>query len=186
MNRLKNMRCYLAGAIEKDSYGGMAWRAKVKQDLRDLSIHWLDPCDKPTTAGIENSDTGKTLKIKRADLDGAGVRALVKPIRHVDLRMVDVSDFIIARIEPDVPTFGTHEEVYRAIDQNKPTLILVEGGLDKTPLWWFDKVDLSLLFGCWADLYAYLELVAKSPVSDLSIMEASNWQWIFFNWMGEI
>ena len=185
MNRLKNARCYLAGAIEKDSYGGAPWRDKVKQDLRDIGIQWLDPCEKPITVGIEDSSTGAKLKNLRYDQRGTEVREIIHAIRHVDLRMVDISDFIIVRLDPDVPTFGTHEEVYRAIDQNKPTLILVEGGLDKTPLWWFDKVDLSLLFGNWTDLYAYLDLVAKSPVSDLSIMEASNWQWIFFNWMGE-
>ena len=185
MNRLKNMRCYLAGAIEKDSYGGAPWRDKIQADLKDLGIQWLDPCKKPTTVGVENHETGRNLKTHRSNLNGVRVKELMKPIRAVDLRMVDLSDFVIARVDPDVPTFGTHEEIDRAINENKPTLIFIEGGLDKTPLWWFDKVDLSLLFGEWSDLYAYLELISKSSVSDLSVMEASNWKWIFFNWMGE-
>lgn len=185
MNRLANMRCYLAGAIEKESYGGVQWRTKLKSDLRELNIQWLDPTDKPTTVGIENEDTGRMLKQYRSQGNGVAVKEIMRPIRHVDLRMIDLSDFIIARLEPDVPTFGTHEEIDRAIYQHKPVLIMVEGGLDKAPLWWFDKVDLATLFEKWSDMYSYLETVAHSAANDLSLMEASDWKWIFFSWQGE-
>ena len=185
MNRLKNTRCYLAGAIEKESYSGSQWREKVKSDLSNLGIHWLDPTKKPTTVGIEDSETALSLRRARNDLNGTLVKSLMKPIRHVDLRMIDISDFVIVRIEPSLPTFGTHEEVDRAINQNKPVLIMVEGGLEVAPFWWFDKVDLTLLFGNWSNLYTYLDVVAHSSCKDISIMEESNWQWIFFDWMGE-
>ena len=45
----------------------------------------------------------------------------MKIIRCVDLRMVDISDFLVVNLDPDIPTFGTHEEIANANRQRSPS-----------------------------------------------------------------
>ncbi|NVM38573.1 MAG: hypothetical protein HWN81_23490 [Candidatus Lokiarchaeota archaeon] len=59
----------------------------------------------------------------------------MKQVRSFDLSMVDRADFIICYLDPEVPTFGTMEELSWACRCKKPTFIVVEGGKKKTPFW---------------------------------------------------
>ena len=187
MNRLANTRCYLAGAIEKvmDSDGGVTWRNKVKVDLVGFKIHFLDPTDKPIECGKETPDTWKALNEFRLSGEYGKVRNLMLPICRIDLRMVDISDFLIVNIDPDVPTFGTHEEVGRASSQNKPVLVRVEGGKDCAPLWWYERLDPKLFFSTWEELYDYLWDVSNVDWGNCDIGTWSDYKWLFFDWMGE-
>ena len=187
MNRLKNTRCYLAGAIEKatDGVGGSSWRQKVKSDLSELHIHWMDPCDKPIACGKETPELQERLRRHRSNGFYYCIREIMLPICRIDLRLVDISDFIIVNIDPNVPTFGTHEEVSRAASQNKPVLVRIEGGKKGAPLWWYERLDPELFFGSWDDLYSYLYVTSQRPCSDMELMESSDYKWLFFDWMGE-
>ena len=51
--------------------------------------------------------------------------------------MVDISDFLIVNLDPDVPTFGTHEEIANANRQKKPIIILMSVVRQRRPC------------GCW-------------------------------------
>lgn len=186
MNRLKNTRCYLAGAIEKvmDQDGGVAWREKVKQDLYNLGIQWLDPTDKPVDVAKETPESHKELQRLRSIGDIRGVQKMMYPICRIDLRMVDVSDFLIVNIDPDVPTFGTHEEIGRAVLQNKPIIVHLDGDEAELPLWWYERIDPRLCFHTWGDTYTYIRSIDKTATSNHDLMLLSDYQWIFFNWMG--
>jgi hypothetical protein len=168
--------------MEKDPDGDIFWRTKVIKSLRNIGINFLDPTNKPTKYAVENITTRDEMSDMRRNLNGVGIKRLIRPIRKIDLRMVDISDFIIVYLDPSVPTFGTHEEMNRAIDQCKPVLIVIEGGVDKTPLWLFDKANISHIFGDFNSLYEYINLVDSTEVSDISVMEASDYEWIFFDW----
>jgi len=187
LNRLAHTRCYLAGAIEKVMHedGGFTWRQKVKKDLKHLKINWLDPTCKPTSYGIESPETWKDLTDAREKENLASVRAMMFPICKVDLRMVDISDFIIVDIDPKIPTFGTHEEVGRAMSQNKPVLVRVEGGVKNAPFWWFERLDPRWFFGTWEELYQFLNDLSTVNLTDEELLTWSGYKWLFFDWMGE-
>jgi nucleoside 2-deoxyribosyltransferase len=187
MNRLKNTRCYLAGAIEKvmDQDGGVAWREKLKLDLSCLGIQWLDPTDKPVDIAKETPESHRELQRRRSAGDIVGVQAMMYPICRIDLRMVDVADFLIVNIDPDVPTFGTHEEIGRAVLQNKPILVHLDGENAELPLWWYERIDPRLCFQNWGAMYNYLTWLNTAEVSDRQIMLHSDYRWIFFDWMGD-
>jgi hypothetical protein len=181
MNRLSHTRCYLAGAIENDCSGFTGWRNKVKNDLSDLNIQWLDPADKPIAIGKETEQTFLSLRHDRESGNFTNLSFCVDLIRKIDLRMVDISDFMIVNIDPQIPTFGTHEEIYRAVGQGKPVLVRTEGGRSKAPFWWFSMLDINCLYGTWDEVYDHLRWVAKSR----SVKFSDNSSWIFFDWMGE-
>ena len=183
MNRLKNTRCYLSGAIEKatDGEGGASWRQKVKEDLKCFGIHWLDPTDKPIKEGKETPEMQAKLKSDRQAGDIDAIKKVMVPICRIDLRLVDISDFLIVHLDPEVPTFGTHEEISRAASQNKPVLLMCEGGLKTAPLWWYERLDPHLFFGSWDALYYYMDFISNCASHSL----ARDYKWLFFDWMGE-
>jgi hypothetical protein len=71
------------------------------------------------------------------------LKKYVHAYRRFDLRFVDISDFLIAAIDPGIPQWGTSNEVYEAERQHKPIFFIVEGGLSVLPRWLFDLVDLN-------------------------------------------
>lgn len=62
------------------------------------------------------------------------VHDYMKAIVRRDLRMVDLSDFIVASLEVTKPTFGSVHEIIMASIQRKPLFIHVAEG-DRIPLW---------------------------------------------------
>ena len=47
MNRLGNLRCYLAGPIDHADDDGVGWRKDMTAWLQERNVKVLDPCDKP-------------------------------------------------------------------------------------------------------------------------------------------
>jgi len=183
-NKLADSRCYLAGAMEKKEDKGTEWRNDVKKNLQYLHVFWLDPTCKPCSMGQETKAIHDKLEKDRIELRDHAVKSTMRPVRRIDLRMVDICDFMIVNVDIDVPTFGTHEEVLRAISQNKPVLIHLDGK-KQLPLWWYDVVETSRVFTKWIDLYAYLNEIATSKETDEELMRASGYSWMLFDWMGE-
>ncbi len=183
MNNLLNSRCYLAGSIERSEDNGSSWCTKVKNDLKGLGIFWLDPRDKPIAYAKESPLSHRELRLNRAKKEVTIIQDRMRIIRAVDRRMVDVSDFLIVNLDPDVPTFGTHEEVCWASEQNKPVIVRVEGGLKAAPFWWYDQLNPNLFFEGWKEVYGYLYAIARTDREKLA--KASDNSWIIFNWMGD-
>lgn len=181
MNSLKGARCYLAGAIENTEDNGASWRERIKRNLAHLEIQWLDPLFKPIEYGREEPGDFAEMKEKRSRSTFSGVREFMRKIRAVDLRMVDISDFLIVHLNPTTPTFGTHEEVARAASQNKPVIVMVEGGVQAAPLWWFDMLNDCRFFSSWNQVHSYL--IENSTISKTCLANLSDGEWLLFDWV---
>lgn len=179
MNRLKNNRCYLAGAMEMDPDNGVEWRQVIQKELQDLGIYWLDPTNKPTETGKETPETKQELFQARAVRDYDAVYSRMKPIRCIDLRMTDISDFLIVNLDPQTPTFGTLEEMANSNRQKKPIVVRIVGGKEKTPLWLLGMLPHQLIFSTWEEVCAYLRHIAHDRVIN------TLGRWYFFNWQGD-
>lgn len=133
MNRLKGNRCYLCGAMDRAKDRGVGWREYIKSQLSDLGIVWADPCRKPTKIADESAESHQRLAEAKGRGDFDYVRDSIKLIRCVDLRLTDITDFMIVNIDTTVYAFGTIEEISNANRQKKPIIVHVEQGKANAP-----------------------------------------------------
>jgi hypothetical protein len=138
-NLLKGSRVYLSGPMDfvasrlhEKRYG---WRNRVSQFLRSLGVMVFDPWHKPLVRGFgvygeEDVKSVETRDQWTFDPGAAGARARAAcsgafwETMHIDLRMVDISDFMIAYCPTNVYSVGTPHEIVIARQQKKPVLFV--------------------------------------------------------------
>lgn len=175
MNRLKNQRVYLAGAMDRVADRGATWRDNITPFLNELGVVVFNPISKPTDIGLEDQDshTIKTKLKKQHRYDE--LSHMMKTIRSVDLRLVDISDFLIVNLDLNVHPCGTLEEIFLANRQKKPILIHMVQGKDQTPDWLFGTIPHQMIFSCWEDIKEYLIHINSSENID------TYKRWYFFS-----
>lgn len=175
MNRLKNQRTYLAGAIDRVYDKGRGWREEISPFLESLGVVVFNPITKPTEIGLEDNDAhmikSKLKKQKRYD----ELSSMMKVIRSVDLRLVDISDFLIVNLDLNIHPCGTYEEIFWANRQKKPIIIHMVQGKEHTPDWLLGTVPHQMIYSDWNDIYEYLEHINSSEN-----FNTYN-RWYFFN-----
>jgi hypothetical protein len=139
VNLLKDSRVYLSGPMDfvasRETEKESGWRNRVGDFLRKLGVTVFDPWFKPEVRGLhefgrEGIDTTNirdkwTFEQGRA---GAEIRARITgkfwETMHIDLRMVDTSDFTIAYCPTNVYSVGTVHEIVMCRQQRKPVLFV--------------------------------------------------------------
>jgi len=175
MNRLKNQRCYLAGAIDRVADRGNGWRDAFTPFLQSLGVIVINPLKKPTNIAQEDSTTAAHKKKLKKHEKYDELSTIMKEIRSVDLRMVDISDFMIVQLDLRSQPCGTLEEIFWANRQKKPIIIKMEQGKKETPDWLFGTIPHHFIFNSWHDIQEYL--LGIDRVHNLSAME----RWCFFD-----
>ena len=176
-NRLHGLKCYLAGPIDYAEDDGKGWRKKMTKWLTKYGVMVFDPCDKKVAhAKYKEVDEEKK---KMMTLKASGrffeLTQRMKEIVHYDLRMTDISDFLIVYINPEIPMFGTIHELLNSLHQRKPTLVVIEGGKKNVSNWLFGIMDFNFMFDDFDDLKDYLGHVDDGTIqADLS-------RWVFFD-----
>jgi nucleoside 2-deoxyribosyltransferase len=172
MNRLKNQRVYLAGAMDRVADRGTTWRDNITPFLTDMGIVVFNPINKPTEIGLEDHDT-HLIKIKlKEQRRYEELSHMMKTIRSVDLRLVDISDFLIVNLDLDVHPCGTYEEIFDANRSKKPILIHIEQGKEHTPDWLFGAIPHQMFFSNWEDIKKYLVHIN----TDENILTYNRWR----------
>jgi hypothetical protein len=135
----KGTRVYLSGPMDfvpkRDIERATGWRARIKGLMQSYGATVYDPWDKPDIRGLhEYGQEDIKMHHQRqnwsfADTEeGAVARAKVASYfwetQHIDLRMVDVSDFVIAYCPSNIYSVGTAHEIIMARGQHKPVLIV--------------------------------------------------------------
>ncbi len=175
--RLNNHRVYLAGPIDHASDDGVGWREELTPYLEKMGLTILDPTNKPVSQcryneiGDEKLHIQKLVNLKRWD----ELRTMAKEIVLVDLRMVEVSDFMIAYIDKDIHICGTYDEIFESLRRRKPTLIVHKGGKSQMSMWLRGKMNHNFVFDSFDELYAYLEALHDGTV------EPDYTRWVFFD-----
>jgi nucleoside 2-deoxyribosyltransferase len=175
MNRLNNQRVYLAGAMDRVADRGNGWRDKITPFLESLNIIVFNPIKKPTVVGQEDELTHKhKIRLKNAGKYDE-LSQLMKTIRSVDLRLVDISDFLIVNLDLDIHPCGTYEEIFWANRQKKPIVIHMVQGKENAPDWLFGTVPHEMIFSSWDNIKSYL-----SEINSQKEINTYN-RWYFFN-----
>jgi hypothetical protein len=156
--------------------GGAGWRVDIQQELANLEVFWLDPSHKPIDIGIEDNETRAFANEMKAHGNFDSVVPQIKTIRCVDLRMVDISDFLVVNIDMDVHACGTYEELFLANRQKKPVIVHIEQGKQYTPNWLLATLPHEMIFSTWEEVDQYIRHIAHDPV-----IKHFN-RWFFFNY----
>lgn len=162
-HRLKNQRVYLAGAMDRVPDRGHGWRDKITPFLESLGVIVFNPIKKPTNIGMEDEETQKYKYKLKNEQSYDELSLLMKTIRAVDLRLVDISDFLIVNLDLDVHPCGTYEEIFWANRQKKPIIIHMVQGKQKAPDWLFGTIPHQMIFSTWESIEYYLEQVNSKP-----------------------
>lgn len=155
-NRLRNTFCYLSGAMDRVKDGGEQWRDEFIRKLSPLGIKWHNPCNKPFDTGIEDTENRKKIEIYKENGDWDAVDEAMNEIRHIDLRMVDWSHWLIVNLDLDVHPCGTYEELFLANNQVKPIIVHCVQGKRHIPNWMFNVLPHQMMFGNWCEVYEYI------------------------------
>jgi nucleoside 2-deoxyribosyltransferase len=155
MNHLNGKRAYLSGAIE---FGEKShnWRIDpINVMSTRFGINVFDPFSDPKQQWVDQLD------IARSNKDYLKIRKIARNFVRKDLCMVDRSDFLVAYMPYKVPTTGTIHEIVVSNEAKKPTLIVCPQGKENAPIWLWGILPENYFFGCWDDLFNYLEEVTQ-------------------------
>ena len=173
--RLKGMKNYLSGSMDECPDGGVSWRLDMQDFLWSLGCGVLNPCDKPTMFALEDVDTREKIKYLKGEGRYDEVSAIMKDISSIDLRMVDVADFLILHINKDYHMAGSYGEQSTACIQRKPVIVHCEQGKDAVPNWLWGVCNHNVFFSTWNEVKTYLLHVHQDEeVDDFK-------RWRFFN-----
>ena len=156
---LKDSLCYLAGPIEDVEDNGVEWRKRFINKSSSMKIRFIDPCDKPANCTQEIDKIGgdqRKVDLYRKNRQFKELQKFVKKFRREDLRFVDISDFLVVYIDPDVHMCGSYDELITAERQRKPIFAIVKGGIDRLPTWLFGVFELEHVFPTVEDCVNYL------------------------------
>jgi hypothetical protein len=175
-NRLRGAACYLAGPMTDCADLGIGWRESIIPELKSMGVVVLDPTNKPIDIGCEDAAARERFTAMREAGDLAGVRQFMKIIRRVDLRCVDLSSFLIVRLD-GTPTMGTFEEIAMGIREQKPVLIWLDGAynLGNVNAWLLSQVPLEHVFESRQSLLSYIRNI------DESVEHPEDRRWMLFN-----
>ena len=143
MGKLDGAVCYLSGAMEYVADNGVEWRREfIKQCLiKDLYIDFVDPTDKPGGEDVMIDEN----KAVQEELQRTGrfreLQEKVHKYRRYDLGFTDQMDFMVTMINPEIPQWGTANEVYVGEDHHRPNFFICEETLYTLPRWLFGVID---------------------------------------------
>lgn len=176
MNKLRGMRCYLIGAMDRVADNGAEWRDYMTPLLQKMGVIVLNPCDKPIDIGLEGAEDRKRRKALKEAGDWETLSKEIHLLRIVDLRMVDISDFIICYLDTTIHHTGTYEEFFLANRQKRPIIVNCKQGKGGIPDWLFGVCPHQLFFGQWSEVISYLDGINNG--TDLNHLK----RWMFFDY----
>lgn len=173
---LGGARAYLSGPMDfvasrafEKQYG---WRNRVSEFLAVLGVTVFDPWNKPPVKGFDmyGEEDVKSVETRKNWTFTDGKRGAHARSRcaegfwetlHVDLRMVDTSDFVVAYCPTNVYSVGTPHEIVVARQQRKPVLFV-------SPPVRFSEIEelRSRLKGDAESLALLDRLAAKVPIKE--------------------
>lgn len=173
------------------------WRARIGQVLAAWGVRVFDPWDKPLVRnlgryGLEDETSNQSRASWRFDGDAAGAKARSSisgefwPVMHIDLRMVDLCDYVIACCPTNLYSVGTPHEIVLARQQRKPVLLVSPPV--RYPLWqalrarYADDAEIDPMLEAIRREVAILENPAGTPSSWYATLVGSESFFDGFGW----
>ena len=169
-NRLLLSKCYLVGPMDAVEDAGAGWRKDLTPWLEDRGVIVFNPCDKPVYDDdpdyLEDVDFGQKRKALIESEQWDELANLVKPVRFIDLRMVDSANFLIVNLDFDYKICGSWEELFIGNRQMKPIIIHCPQGKKQVPGWLFATLPHQMFFQTWDEVKQYLVRIDEEEQID--------------------
>lgn len=138
-NVLSEARVYLSGPMDfvasRAEEKRKGWRNRIAQFLNEFGTTVYDPWNKPDVVGMRHYGKEDEFSAQKrydwtyedsahGDRCRAELCAEFWPTLHIDLRMVDTSDFLISYCPTNIYSVGTVHEIVMARLQHKPVLFV--------------------------------------------------------------
>ena len=137
---LDEARVYLSGPMDfvasREQEKRQGWRSRVGQFMRErFGTTLYDPWNKPEVLGMPHYGKEDEFSAQvreqwtfedseEGDRKRAEISVHFWPTFHIDLRMVDTSDFLISYVPTNIYSVGTVHEIATARLQRKPVLMV--------------------------------------------------------------
>ena len=173
-SRLLLSKCYMVGPMDRDREGGKVWRADLEPFLKTLGVIPLNPYNKPLLdeEGLEDDENFEIVSKAIEEQDYDTIEERMKPIRHVDLRMVDEASFLFVYLDLDKSPCGSYEEIYLANRQRKPVVVVCPQGKCKVPPWLVGTIPHQMMFDTIEEAKDYLSGVSH----DVYVQNYGRWR----------
>jgi len=161
-NRLKLSKTYLMGNMDHAPDGGAEWREWLTPWLWERGIIVLNPCDKPIRPGEPGHETDD-MREQRSRFMASGdydaVTSMMKPVRRIDLRMVDEMGFGICSLDLSQRPCGSYEEAFTGNRQRKPVIFRCVQGKAAMPPWMFSAFPHQFFHDTWDQVKEYIDQI---------------------------
>jgi len=174
-NKLKGSRFYSAGPLEMNSdKNALDWRLQVHNELSKLGIIHLDPTKEMFDDGVvESNDIRKNFRDEVYKGNWDEVVDYFSKVIYKDCRLLDVSDFVVFNWHDfKTPTFGTHTELWLAINQKKPVFVICEN-INEVPFWIMGLLKSRSYF--YQSVESCIETIKKIDSGEIP-MESRKWK----------
>lgn len=136
---LDRARAYLSGPMDfvasREEERKFGWRTRVGEFLLHHGVTVFDPWNKPEVSGMPHYGKEDEFTVNRRDAWTYGGDDASRstrdslcdefwPTLHIDLRMTDLADFVIAYCPTNIYSVGTVHEIATARAQHKPVLLV--------------------------------------------------------------
>jgi hypothetical protein len=136
---LRDSRVYLSGPMDfvasRVDEKRTGWRVRVKAFLQSFGVTVFDPWETPAVRGLEeygHEDVNTANAKERWTFEDSSQASKARTeiadrfweTMHIDLRMVDISDFVIAYCPTNIYSVGTPHEIIVARNEHKPVLFV--------------------------------------------------------------
>jgi len=177
-NKLEGQVAYLAGFIDANPEKSRGWRIDMKRFLNDLGIGAFDPTDKPITNVKVSEDKDFVQRMNSLKSRGMydEITQSMKEIVRLDLKMVDLANFLILAIDKRYYSCGSFSEFTYACMLRKPVFVYCEQGVSEIPNWMFGLGDYPYFHGSWDSIKQHIQNIHDGFSDDL------DGKWRFFNY----
>ena len=165
-NPLFKCRCTVIGSMQYAS--GRAIRSEMTEELGKYGITVFDHYSKPLVSDVkEDEDDREYMKSLLASGEYDKLAAL-RNIRTFDLKLIDVSDFIVFVFDPKVLTCGSWEEFFLANRAKRPIFFINTEGKKATPYWIFWTIPHKYIYGSVSEFYQVISDICtnKHPIDN--------------------
>lgn len=141
---LYNTTCTVIGPMQYAD--GRTVRQRLKREMGKYGITVYDHYKKPFISAAEEDEVTR-LQFKRwLENEEYDKLSEKKHIRTFDLKLIDISDFIVVIFDPLTLTIGTWEEFFWANRLKKPIFFVNTGGKKNTPYWIFWTIPHKYIY----------------------------------------